>query len=154
MTSSGRQRQDYATMSACLHSCLFSWWGSLQDVSAELHSSDWIMCQIKVSGEHGLMFCVLAWSGGGGSAPEDPPSPSQSVYGGAWDCGWGALFLPRHHSGSIFHELTVTLGELTGRVSHCCDESFMLQRWNKLKNTAQQLHSLSSASTYFCIIYI
>lgn len=76
-----------------------------------------------------------------------PPSTSRSVYGGARDCGWGALFLPRHHNGSIFHELTVTLGELTGRVSHCCDDSFMLQRWNKLKNTAEQLHSLSSANT-------
>lgn len=56
---------------------------------------------------------------------------------------------------TIFRELTVTLGELTGRVSHCCDESFVLQRWNKLKNTAEQLQFISCKhQTYFYIIYI
>lgn len=73
--------------------------------------------------------------------------------GGSRNCGWGAgLYF---YSDSIFRELTVTLGELTGRVSHCCDESFVLQRWNKLKNTAEQLQFISCKhQTYFYIIYI
>lgn len=55
------------------------------------------------------------------------------------------FFLKMHHCESKLYsisELTVTWSVLTGHVSHCYDESFMLQCWNYVDGmrTLRQMH--------------